>query len=82
MQDCGRYNFMSLIPVSKEVRRRGGVHTVHLEELASLQHLQADFNRDLHVGDVFLVPVFVPILEVLDDLLEHDTATSYVSPLS
>ena len=29
---------------------------------------------DLHIGDIFLLSVLIPVVEVLDNLLQYDSA--------
>ena len=45
---------------------------IDVEILGRVQQLQAQLDGDVHVGHVLLVPVTVPVVEVLYYLFEHD----------
>ena len=47
--------------------------TVHSEIIRGNDELKAVLNGDLHVRNVLAVTVFVPVVEVLDDLFKNDT---------
>lgn len=47
--------------------------TVHSEVIRGNDELKAVLNGDFHIRNILAVLVFVPIMEVLDDLFENDT---------
>lgn len=49
--------------------------TVHSEVICGNDELKAVLDRDLHIRNVLAVTVFVPVMEVLNDLFK-DNATS------
>lgn len=44
--------------------------TVQTEEVGGLKQLQTDLGRDVHVWDIRLVHVLVPVQKVLNDLVQ------------
>lgn len=60
-------------------RRLQHVLTVHLEVVGGRQQLEAHVDWDLHVRNVFLVLVSVPVEQVLDHLLQDDGAVQFWS---
>lgn len=63
-------------------RRLQHVLTVHLEVIGGRQKLEAHVDWDLHVRDVFLVLISVPVEQVLDHLFEDDSAVQTQSAMS
>ncbi len=54
---------------------------IDVEVLGRVQQLQAQLDGDVHVGHVLLVPVTVPVVEVLDYLFEHGSTVGGLSVL-
>lgn len=50
------------------------VLTVESQVVRSHQELEAEFYGDFHIRNVFSLSVLVPVVEVLDNLLEHHSA--------
>lgn len=58
------------------------VLTVHLEVVGGRQQFEAHVDWDLHVRNVFLVLVSVPVEQVLDYLFQDDGAVQSWSAMS
>lgn len=58
------------------------VLTVHLEIVGGRQQFEAHVDWDLHVRNVFLVLVSVPVEQVLDYLFQDDGAVQSWSAMS
>lgn len=63
-------------------RRLQHVLTVHLEVVGGRQQLEAHVDWNLHVRNVFLVLVSVPVEQVLDYLFQDDGAVRFQSAMS
>lgn len=52
--------------------------TVKPKVICCHQKLEAELDRNLHIGHVLSESMLVPVVEVLDYFLEHHSAVSFV----